>query len=276
MQENSERDISRTPPVAVMRKLRKEVGFGCPVAGCRLPFLSWHHFDPPWSKRHHHDPDGMVALCVGHHKAADAGLFDDDQLREYKTSNLASSDVEARFEWAKRKQLIRIGGFYTTPTGTRMLNDLKYMPVLSCDEGDEGLLEFSFTLETQRRLKLAEMMNNMFQASPPQLFDIQVDPGGSKIKIWVAKSDLILDIRSRPMKLDDLEKKVDEDFQAWIKFLDASAKKNSRFRTNLELYDPNDPLHPFGKNVGGQTDILSGGHLLPTQAERTGAWNAYY
>lgn len=64
--------MARNPPKSVLAELRKEVGFGCPVEGCGNPYLTWHHFDPPWSERHHHEPQGIIALCPEHHNAADA------------------------------------------------------------------------------------------------------------------------------------------------------------------------------------------------------------
>src|SRR5918912_315690 len=36
--------VNRTPPAAVRRELRREVGFGCPVPDCGNPYLYWHHF----------------------------------------------------------------------------------------------------------------------------------------------------------------------------------------------------------------------------------------
>ena len=51
---------------------------------CGSPYLTWHHFNPPWSERHHHDPDGMIALCLQHHEQADAGTFTVEQLRDLR------------------------------------------------------------------------------------------------------------------------------------------------------------------------------------------------
>jgi hypothetical protein len=39
--------LPRRPPMDVIRLLRSEVGFCCPVEGCGNPYLTWHHFDPP-------------------------------------------------------------------------------------------------------------------------------------------------------------------------------------------------------------------------------------
>jgi hypothetical protein len=39
--------LPRRPYAHVVRQLRQEVGFRCPVDDCGNPYLTWHHFDPP-------------------------------------------------------------------------------------------------------------------------------------------------------------------------------------------------------------------------------------
>jgi hypothetical protein len=60
---------------AIVLALRREVNLGCPVAGCGSPFLTWHHFDPPWKLEHHHRPDefraGVGERCPGLGRRAD-------------------------------------------------------------------------------------------------------------------------------------------------------------------------------------------------------------
>src|SRR5690349_17637133 len=114
--------LDRTPPAGVRRTLRTEVGFGCPIADCRKPFLTWHHFDPPWRERQHHDPAGMIALCREHHDAAEK-LFSKDELRALKQAGLSVEDVKARFPWAKRSILVRLGGVYCGGTSNVFMVD---------------------------------------------------------------------------------------------------------------------------------------------------------
>jgi hypothetical protein len=72
------------------KALRKEVGFGCPVKDCGNPYLTWHHFDPPWEIAKHkpkperHKVEGIIALCHSHHDEADAGAFTKEQLHALK------------------------------------------------------------------------------------------------------------------------------------------------------------------------------------------------
>lgn len=110
--------MNRTPPKAVRQELAREVGFGCPVANCGNPYLTWHHFAPSWSERQHHDPAGMLALCAAHHDKADAGAFTVDQLKALKANPYRhSADVGARFDWLRYKVLAVVGGnfYYETP-----------------------------------------------------------------------------------------------------------------------------------------------------------------
>ena len=103
--------ISRHPPDAVARALRQEAGFGCPVIGCGSPYLTWHHFDPPWRERNHHEPSGMIALCREHHDQADSGAFTKDQLRKLKASP-ASHVPSGKFNWLRSELAVLIGSNY--------------------------------------------------------------------------------------------------------------------------------------------------------------------
>ncbi|MEW5735721.1 MAG: hypothetical protein AB1921_12755 [Thermodesulfobacteriota bacterium] len=76
--------MDRNPPSDVKKLLRQEVNYGCPVPGCGSPFLTWHHFDPPWSVKEHHNPDSMIALCTQCHPMADAGAYSSEQFEALK------------------------------------------------------------------------------------------------------------------------------------------------------------------------------------------------
>ena len=108
-------ELSRKPPVAVRRELRREVGFGCPASGCGNPYLQYHHFDPPWEIEHHHDPARMIALCSNHHAKAEAWTV--DQCRAMKSVSGDRPEVRGKFEWMRDDILAVIGGHlcYETP-----------------------------------------------------------------------------------------------------------------------------------------------------------------
>jgi hypothetical protein len=199
---------------------------------------------------------------------ADRGLFDEDRLREYKHTDLSVQDVKARFEWATSKQLIRLGGFYTTPQGTLVLRGTGHFPFFSFNENEEGLLELTFMLQSEQGQVLAEMQNNMFSATPPQLFDIHVDPGGSRIKIRVARSDVVLDLRSTRITVDKLDEMLREDWGRWVKFRNMSAKSRSTFRTWQEVYVPSIPQFSSPKILGAHPYAMKSPEaVVPSEAE---------
>ncbi|MGO4722436.1 MULTISPECIES: SEC-C metal-binding domain-containing protein [unclassified Inquilinus] len=96
--------------MSIKRQLRKEVGFGCPIPGCGSPYLEWHHFDPPWHVKNHHDAAGMIALCRNHHAKADAGSWTMEQLRRYKQDVVEAGRVKGKFDWQRYNVLAIIGG----------------------------------------------------------------------------------------------------------------------------------------------------------------------
>jgi len=101
--------MNRTPPIDVVRELRNEVGFGCPVGECANPYLEWHHFDPPWHIENHHNPEGMIALCTHHHKKADGGAYTNDQLNAFKNNKAHAEKVKGQFDWLRNDLLAVVG-----------------------------------------------------------------------------------------------------------------------------------------------------------------------
>jgi hypothetical protein len=99
----------RTPPADVRRHLRKEAGFVCAVPDCGSPYLEYHHFDPPWSDGRQHRPEGMIALCAGHHKHADGGAFTVQQLRNWKSAPNPQLDISSKLQWRREQAVFRLG-----------------------------------------------------------------------------------------------------------------------------------------------------------------------
>ncbi len=207
--------VNRNPPEEAKRILREEVGFGCPVPDCREPFLTWHHFDPPWHERHHHEPNGMIALCMKHHAMADRGVFSRAQLRAFKSSPHSVEEVKAKFEWARPKQLIRLGGFYMGGKNVSMTLGVKWFveEVVVLRENSFGLLELSFVLRDKWMNKVAVMENNMFVARPGRFFDLQVDAGATRIRIRQQKRKVLLDLRSSRKTPEELAQLLKRDWE---------------------------------------------------------------
>ena len=238
MEDWVQQDLSRNPPDHVKRQLRREVGLGCPVPDCRKPFLSFHHFDPPWAKEHHHRPEGMVALCVEHHDAADGGAFEKSYLRALKVSGCPAADVSARFAWARSKQLIRLGGYYSSPEGIETLRPVPRPSFPSLRKNSAGFLELTFSLQDAIGQTLAAMTDNMFSAVPARLSDLIVNTHQTAVTIKIKQKDVALALQSRLITLDKLESLLDEDWKRHRRFVAEQSKRNPKFRQNYLLTNP--------------------------------------
>jgi hypothetical protein len=183
---------SRTPPADVRRLLREEVAFGCPVRDCGSPYLTWHHFDPPWSVREHHDPAGMVALCLDHHKEADVGTFTAEQLRELKTSPyLARVDElpHGRFNW-RRDQLVMLAGgnWYV---GCSVLLSAHGTDLIWLTKDEAGNEALNLDLHDAKGRLLLQMRTNDWLVHAP-FADLQCPP---------ARNSLLLKARAEGVRL---------------------------------------------------------------------------
>jgi hypothetical protein len=198
---------------AAIEELRREVGFGCPV--CRSPFLTWHHFDPPWEVEHHWRPDGMIALCLEHHPNADpegigGNAYSPDELRRMKRKSYSLEEVKANFpSWQKKNILVRIGGCYASPSMPVL--SVSGVPQISVRRNEVGLLALSFQLRDKSDAVLVEMVDNWFTAYPSNVHDMTVKPKTRDVKVWLDKEDVGLDLSFRRVRIEDLEMMLKED-----------------------------------------------------------------
>jgi len=119
-------------PAEVKEILRKEVNFGCPIDGCGIPYLKYHHFDPEWKIENHNRPEGIIALCALHSDHADGNNFTKDQLREFKKNPFLKSNDKV-----KEKNIFRgmfqkvVDTFYcSTPIRIRVNLRIEHFEVL--------------------------------------------------------------------------------------------------------------------------------------------------
>lgn len=175
------------PPIGVRRILRREVGFGCPVPGCGSPYLSWHHFDPPWRVREHHEPAGMIALCGKHHDKADVGAYTVEQLRAFKVSSRdRTMELQGRFDWMRNRLLAVVGGnfYYEYPVIFRFRNE----PSIWFNRDEDGYLLLNIRMLTssgEPRLRLED--NFWFGRGEPQ--DFECPPSGRLIQAKYLNGD---------------------------------------------------------------------------------------
>jgi hypothetical protein len=187
------RSPSRRPPAKVRAELAAEVGFGCPVEDCGSPYLTWHHFDPPWSVRKQHDPAGMVAICRDHHSEADAGAFTHDQLREFKrVGRDRRSTLGARFNWMRDDLLAVIGGvfYYDTPIAVQVGSD----PVVWFGRDPDGRTLVNLRMLSRSGQPRIRMLDNFWITEGSDERRIVCPPSGREVSARYPNGDA-LDIR---------------------------------------------------------------------------------
>jgi hypothetical protein len=179
--------LNRTPPVEIRKLLRREVGYGCPINNCNNPYLYWHHFDPTWNEKEHHDPVGMIALCAEHHAKADAGSWTKEQLRTIKeNAKENSSVVTGHFDWMRNDLLAIVGCnyFYRTP----IIFEFKGQPIIWFNRDEEGnfLLNVKM-LSTSIGPRL--FIEDNFWTNEGNPIDLEAPPSGKLIKVNYENED---------------------------------------------------------------------------------------
>jgi hypothetical protein len=181
--------VNRTPRKSVRQELAAEVGFGCPAPGCGSPLLTWHHFDPPWTERQHHEPAGMIALCREHHDAADAGAYTVDDLRAMKADGRdRNQSLEASFEWRRHRLLTVVGGnfYYETPVAVQ----LRDRPVVATNRDGEGRMLLNVAMPStvaEPRLRV----DDNFWIESGHASQIESPPSGRLLSVGYPNGDAI-------------------------------------------------------------------------------------
>jgi hypothetical protein len=181
--------MNRTPPTSVLAELRKEVGFGCPVEGCGNPYLTWHHFDPPWSERQHHEPNGIIALCQQHHSAADVGAFTTEQLDEMKARGRDRADaLGARFEWMRHRLLAVVGGTFCYEVGVFL--QIQDRPVLWFHRDEEQRLLLNIDMPATIPEARMHIKDNFWtEIGEPKM--LECPPSGKLVSVTYENGDLL-------------------------------------------------------------------------------------
>ncbi len=207
----------------IKRQLRREVGYGCPFPGCRKPFLTYHHFDPPWGVGRRHDPNGMIAICLEHHAQADRGVYSIQDLRALKQGIHSADGVKGHFPWTKREFLVRVGGCYVGRSGaqaTIVLNSSQGA-VVQLRRNQEGLLALSFCLAAPDGESEVVMEDNVLLGDPAEIHDLVADTGATQLRIWWAKKSVGLQLKFARVSHQELELMLERDrargMKAWTK-----------------------------------------------------------
>jgi hypothetical protein len=182
------KQMNRTPPADVRRELRREVGFGCPVPGCRNPYLGWHHFDPPWNERNHYEMSGMIALCIEHHNKADGGAFTKDQLRNFKRREaLEDEQIGGSFDWTRNELLAVVGGnfFHEQP----VIFSFRREPIIFFNRDKDGHLLLNLKMLSKSKDPRARIEdNNWLSIGTPK--DLVCPPSGKLLHVTYDNGDM--------------------------------------------------------------------------------------
>jgi hypothetical protein len=200
----------------VLQQLRREVGFGCPVPDCGSPYLEWHHFDPEWRERKHHNPEGMIALCREHHAKAGSGAFTKDQLRRFK--QLQHNVVDrptGRFDWMRQALLTVVGGnfFYEVDTILEFRGE-KAIWFNRDEEGHPLLNVRMITKSGQQRMRIED--NFWITRGDP--IDIESPPSGRKLRSrYVNGDEISLEFLEIPtaLELNKRYPEMERDNKTW-------------------------------------------------------------
>lgn len=181
------RPLPRTPPRNTLKELRQEVGFCCPVANCSSPYLTWHHFDPPWRYEQHHRVEGMIALCREHADKADHGAFTNEQIRSLKrVGRERAQQVRGRFDWMRYEILTVVAGNFFHRVDTVLeVNEVKSVWF---DRDEQGYLLLNVRMPTLSKEPRARIEQNTWITNPG-VEEVICPPHGRLIDIKYRNGD---------------------------------------------------------------------------------------
>lgn len=150
--------------------------------------MEWHHFDPPWAQEQHHRPEGMIALCVEHHKKADAGAFTTAQLREMKLNRANAAAVRGHFDWLRNELLAVVGGNFYHETPRLLTIDGRDVVWLRRDDDGYLLLNVRMlSLQPKERAIIED--NSWMNIGTP--VDLRSPPSGKELTVEYDNGDYL-------------------------------------------------------------------------------------
>lgn len=179
--------LTRKPPKAVREVLCREVGFRCPVKDCGSPYLTFHHFGPPWRTQPHHNPNGMIALCSNHAAKADGGYYPDDYFQGLKERRVGShTPVTGEFDYLRHDLAAIVGSNLYYEVDTLVMIDGERCVYFNRDEDDYLLLNFK--MPSHSGVPRAWMEDNVWVVDPGARH-IECPPRGRFLKVEFDNGD---------------------------------------------------------------------------------------
>ena len=201
--------MRRDPPPDVKRTLRQEVRFACPIPGCGNPVLTWHHFDPPWREKQHHNPEGMIALCLEHHALADGGTWTKSKLRSFKKTPPDIQQIKKKFLWSESSIVYRLGGCYVASCSP--IISISKIPILWETRSQDGRLLFSFKLNDQYGSEILFLDENCLSIEKTLIHDLSINTHETYLKLWLAKRCIGLELKLSHLSIDKFSEQLDRD-----------------------------------------------------------------
>jgi len=204
-------NISRYPPKIVREILRKEVNFGCPVENCGSPYLQYHHFDPPWNVRHHHNPRGMIALCKMHHPEADNDAWTMKQLRAMKENPYIGTELVGRFNWLRQDLIVIAGAIVQNPKGILRVRGEN---VVWMERDADSYYRLNLSLRDSSGNVVVKISNNDWVLSNDRAVDVICPPSGKELRVSFKDCKTFLGIKFDDMTNDEFRKRLSGLFES--------------------------------------------------------------
>lgn len=199
-------NMNRMPPREIQESLRKEVNFGCPVQFCGVPYLTFHHFDPAWSEKEHHNPDGMIALCAKHAAQADGGRWTKEQVRKMKENPYVTLDKVSEYYGYLRKNVVCIAGFVSY--GMQNVLEIHGERVIGFEIDAEGYHRLNLFIRDRTGSPVLVMENNYWTALSRELFDLRCSYRGRELEIISKDKQTELSMRFDDYSVDAFKQQL--------------------------------------------------------------------
>lgn len=205
---------SRSPPVSMRKRLRKEVKFGCPI--CRSSFLTYHHFDPPWEPFHEHREKGIIALCSTCHRQADGGAYTKKQLHEMK-ANPSNIRPDGKLPWKFRKALIISGGNYFIAKKPQFLFRIAGRDVFSLSLKKNRYFSINALIEDENSALIAQIEQNDIITDIDKIGDLRCSTQAKEVYISSMENNVRFVLKFDRKDLETFISKVPDNLKESIR-----------------------------------------------------------
>jgi hypothetical protein len=186
-------NLPRSPPNRVRRQLRQEVNFGCPVKGCGIPYLTYHHFDPTWREKPHHNPNGIIALCPNHASKADGGAWTVNQLKQLKKHPyITLNKISDTFSYLRNDLVLMIG---CLAYGFKEFININDENVLGIGRTPQHYSAINMLIRDADGKSILEMKENDWIVYTANVLDFECPPRGKSFRIRTKGNKTDLTVR---------------------------------------------------------------------------------